>query len=136
LLCAPEVRTKRETGKIYSLSLRKCFIVISSHNYANLLPFIIKDIENEKVIYLCVFQNYWNYFVVYGFEVIALDDGISPRSIHVVKKLAFNCVIKMKLTAVIKFYVSCCKITCLTIVLLSLLFMTRTQQNKCNFVQK
>ena len=55
----------------------------------NLLQIIIKYIENEKV--RCVFQNSLNDFVVSGFEVIALDDGIFPRS--VVKKLAFNYVI-------------------------------------------
>jgi len=43
-------RTKREPGKIYSFSFRKCFIVIYSHKYVNLLQIIIKDIENEKVI--------------------------------------------------------------------------------------
>jgi len=43
----------------------------------NLLQIITKDIENEKV--RCVFQNSWNDFVVSGFEVIALDDGICPR---------------------------------------------------------
>jgi len=80
-------RTKREPGKIYSFSFRKCFIVIYSDKYVNLLQIIIKDIENEKV--RCVFQN--NDFAVFGFEVIALDDGIFPRS--VVKKPAFNYVI-------------------------------------------
>ena len=49
-----------------------------------------------------------NEFVVSGFEVIALDDEIFPRPI--VKKLAFNNVIKVKLTAVI--HLRCCKITC------------------------
>jgi len=49
-----EVRTKREPGKIYSFSFRKCFIVIYTHKYVNLL-IIIKDIENEKV--RCVFQK-------------------------------------------------------------------------------
>jgi len=87
-------------------------------------------ISKKKV--KCVFQNSWNDFVVSGFEVIALDDGIFQRSI--VKKLAFNYVIKLKLTAVI--YLGCCKITCLTILMLSLLFKTSIQQNKCNFVQK
>jgi len=125
-----ELRTKWEPGKIYSFSIRKCFIVIYSHNYVNLLQIIIKYIENEKV--KCVFQNSWNDFVVSGFEVIALDDGIFQRSI--VKKLAFNYVIKFKLTAVI--YLRCYQITCLTILILSLLFKTRTHQNKCNFVQK
>ena len=66
-----------------------------------------------------------------SFEVIALDDGIFPRSI--VKKLAVNYVMKLKLTAVI--YLRWCKITCLTLLILSLLFKTRTYQNKCNFVQ-
>ena len=74
--------TKRDPGKIYSFSFRKCVIVI----YVNLLQIIIKDNENEKV--RCVFQNSLNYCVLSGFEVIALDDGIFPRSI--VKKLAFN----------------------------------------------
>ena len=67
-----------------------------------------------------------------GFEVIALANGIFPRSM--VKKLAFNYVIKLKLTAVI--YLRCCKIACLTILILSLLFKTSIQQNKCNFEQK
>jgi len=71
-------------------------------------------------------------FVVSGLEVIALNDGIFSRSI--VKKLAFNYVIKLKLTAGI--YLRCCKIICLTILILSFLFKTRTQQNKCNVVQK
>jgi len=86
----------------------------------NLLRIIIKGIKNEKV--RCVFQNSLNDFVVSGFEVIALDDGIFPRSI--VKKLAFNEVMKLKLTAVI--YLRYCKIACLTILILSVLFNTRT----------
>ena len=52
----------------------------------NLLQIIIKDIENGNV--RCVFQNSLNDFVLSGFEVIALDDGIFSRSI--VKKLPFN----------------------------------------------
>ena len=55
-----------------------CFIVIYSHKYVNLLHIIIKDIEIEKV--RCIFRNSWNDIVVSGFEVIALDDGIFPRS--------------------------------------------------------
>jgi len=43
-----EVRTKREPDKIYLFSFIKCFIVIYSHKYVNLLQIIIKDIENEK----------------------------------------------------------------------------------------
>jgi len=83
------LRTKREPGKIYSFSFRKCFIVIYSHKYVNSLQINIKDIETEKV--RCVFQNNWNYFFVSGLEVIALDDRNFPRSVG--KKLAFNYVI-------------------------------------------
>jgi len=50
-----ESRTKREPGNIYSFSFGKCFIVIYSHKYVNLLQIIIKDIENEKLSY--VFLN-------------------------------------------------------------------------------
>ena len=46
---------------------------------------IIINIEIEKVRFF--FLNSWNDFIVYGLEVIALDDGILPPSI--VKKLAF-----------------------------------------------
>ena len=75
-----EVRTKREPDKIYSFSFRKCFIVIYSHKYVNLLQIIIKNIELEKV--RCDFQVLsLNDFFVSGFEVIALDDRIFPRSI-------------------------------------------------------
>ena len=105
-----EVRTKREPGNIF-ISFRKCFIVIYSHKYVNLLQILIKDIENEKV--RCVFQKNWNDFVVSGFKVIAHGDGTFPRSI--VKRLAFNYVIELKLTAVI--YLRCCKITSLTILI-------------------
>ena len=76
---------KFELVKIYSFLLRKCFIVIYSHKYVNLLQIINKDIENEKV--RCVFQNSLNDFVLSGFEVIALDDGIFPRSIVKVRAL-------------------------------------------------
>jgi len=93
-------RTKREPSKIHSFSFRKCLIVIYSHKYVNVLQIIIKDIENEKV--RCVFQNSWRDFVVSGFEVIAHDNGIFPRSI--VMKLASNCVIKLKLTAAAVIY--------------------------------
>jgi len=74
-----EVRTKREPDKIYSFSFRKCFIVIYLHKYVNLLHIIIKNIEFEKV--RCDFQVSLNDFLVSGFEVIALDDRIFPRSI-------------------------------------------------------
>ena len=43
-----EVRTKREPDKIYSFSFRKCFIVIYSHKYVNLLEIIIKDDEMKR----------------------------------------------------------------------------------------
>ena len=65
-----EVRTKRELGKIDSLSFTKCFIVIYLHKYVNLLQIIIKNIKMEKV--RCVFQISFNYFLVSGIEVIAL----------------------------------------------------------------
>ena len=82
---------------------------------------------------MCLFfQNSLNDFVLSGFEVIALDDGIFPRSI--VKKRALYQVIRLKLTAVI--YSRCCRITCLTVLILFFLFKTITQQNKCNFVQR
>jgi len=62
------------------------FIFIQKVFYCDLLQIIIKDIENEKVRYF--FQNSWlNDLIVSGFEVIALDDGIFPRSM--VEKLAF-----------------------------------------------
>ena len=55
-----EVRTQRELGKIYSFSFGKCFIVIYSPTYLNLLQIIIKDIEIEKV--RCVFFKQLNWF--------------------------------------------------------------------------
>jgi len=63
--------------------------MIYSHKYVYLLHIIVKDIENEKV--RCGFQKNGNKFVESGFYVIALVDGIFPRSI--VKKLALSYVI-------------------------------------------
>jgi len=48
-------RTKREPGKIYLFSFRKCFIVNYLHKFVNLLQIIIKDIKNKEV--RCVYQN-------------------------------------------------------------------------------
>jgi len=55
------------------------------HKYMNLLQITTKDIDIKKV--RCIFQNSWKDFFESGFEVIALEDGIFPRSI--VKNLAF-----------------------------------------------
>ena len=65
------------------------FIFIQKVFNCDLLQIFIKDIAKEDKIF---FQNSWlNDLIVSGFEVIALDDGIFPRSM--VEKLAFIYVI-------------------------------------------
>ena len=95
---------------------------IHFHSESVLLLFIHQRNRNWKG------KNSWNDFVVSGLEVIALDDGMLPRS--TVKKLAFIYVILLKVTAV--GYLRCCIITCL--IILYYLYCLRPELIKINAI--
>jgi len=126
--------TRTYWSSYQTITRQDFFITIQKVFYCDLFTYICEFITNHHQIHRnwkgkIVFQNSWNYLVVSGFEVIALDDGIFPRSI--LKELYLCLIVEIDSCH----YLRCWIITCL-ILILSWLFTTRTQQNKFNFIQK